>query len=128
MTHYKVRNSSLIDTFLPVTDAKIYIFFSQKLKANLQQHHGYSYNWKLIKEKELLSTTNKRRDEFYVDFFDRITKQTTKSMVKMIFLCKKQPQLANTFFYKCQNIDLIVPSKLRTQSNINIQSLISPFN
>lgn len=66
----------------------------KELKANLQQNNGYSNSWKLIKEKDVV--TKKRGEDIYMDFFDRVSQQTTKPL--------------------CQNIDLIVPAKIRTQN------------
>ncbi|CAO3630637.1 unnamed protein product [Mucor hiemalis] len=66
----------------------------KELKANLQQNNGYSNSWKLIKEKDVVS--KKKREDFYMDFFDKVSQQTTKPL--------------------CQNIDLIVPAKTRTQN------------
>lgn len=74
-------------------------FFFQELRTNLQQHHGYSYNWKLIKEKDLSTTpsNNKKRDEFYADFFDKITRQTTKSMVTIALWSKSTKTDTNPY-------------------------------
>jgi hypothetical protein len=45
----------------------------------LQQNNGYSNSWKLIKEKDVSAT--KKREEFYIDFFDKIIQQTTQPLV-----------------------------------------------
>ncbi|KAG2232911.1 hypothetical protein INT48_006165 [Thamnidium elegans] len=64
----------------------------KELKSNLQPE--YSYNWKLIKEKDI--SHKQLQAEPSLDFLDKINNKTTKP--------------------RCQNIDLIVPSKKRTRS------------
>ncbi|KAI7904576.1 uncharacterized protein BX663DRAFT_502848 [Cokeromyces recurvatus] len=66
----------------------------KELKSKLQ-NNGYCHQWKLLKTKEIETKRNEFNDQ-YVEFDDKIIRQTTKPL--------------------CQNIDLIVPSKNRTPS------------
>ncbi|KAG1328957.1 hypothetical protein G6F62_007898 [Rhizopus arrhizus] len=65
----------------------------KKLKTNLY-NNGYSHQWKLIKSTQtpIISLEN----QINLDFSERVTCQTKKPL--------------------CQNIDLIVPNKIRTQN------------
>jgi hypothetical protein len=60
------------------------IFFVkfQELKSNLQKT-GYSHQWKLIKQKDIISNS-KEESSNHVDFYDKIAKQTTKPLVKLM--------------------------------------------
>ncbi|KAG1108731.1 hypothetical protein G6F42_015884 [Rhizopus arrhizus] len=66
----------------------------KELKSKLLTN-GYCHQWKLIKQKEIISNPQQDSNQ-QGDFYDRITKQTTQPL--------------------CQNIDLIIPSKNRTAS------------
>ncbi|KAI8327950.1 hypothetical protein BD560DRAFT_494439 [Blakeslea trispora] len=66
----------------------------KELKAKLQKmEEGYPHQWKLVKDKDI---PEPKEPEQRIEFHDKVTRQTTKPL--------------------CQNIDLIVPSKIRTQS------------
>ncbi|KAL7308153.1 hypothetical protein PS15m_012042 [Mucor circinelloides] len=64
----------------------------KELKSRLLTN-GYCHQWKLIKQKEIISNPQQESNQ-QGDFYDKITKQTTQPL--------------------CQNIDLIIPSKNRT--------------
>ncbi|KAI8081898.1 uncharacterized protein B0P05DRAFT_538523 [Gilbertella persicaria] len=69
--------------------------YLKELKTKLQKmEEGYPHQWKLIKETYIPEP--KEEINHSLEFYDKITRQTTKPL--------------------CQNIDLIVPSENRTQS------------
>ncbi|KAI8354119.1 hypothetical protein EDC96DRAFT_516899 [Choanephora cucurbitarum] len=67
--------------------------YLKELKTKLQKmEEGYPFQWKLVKDKDIPAPEQPE----LIEFQDKVTRQTTKPL--------------------CQNIDLIVPSKNRTQS------------
>lgn len=71
--------------YLLICKSHFFFFFfikPQELKTNLQKN-GYSHQWKLIKQKDI-TNNSKEEPSNHVDFYDKITKQTTKPLVRIV--------------------------------------------